>query len=112
MVPNRANVGAGDPGGTCSNRRDGDTPHVYIPRVIASGPECENVCVDKLRFDLRNPDSEILRQAVFARLRAGWVQVENADYDGRRRTEGFDAGCEVRRTDTTDPGWQAFASSR
>jgi hypothetical protein len=44
----------------------------------------------KLQYDPRNPDPAISRQAVFARLRLGWPQVESADFDGRRLREGFD----------------------
>jgi hypothetical protein len=44
----------------------------------------------KLQYDPRNPSPAVLRQAVFARLRLGWPQVESADYDGQKLREGFD----------------------
>jgi hypothetical protein len=63
--------------------------------------------VDRLRLDLLYPDSDILRQAVFARLRAGWFQVENADYGGERLKEGFDAVVEfVEPAPPIPGGWQ------
>jgi hypothetical protein len=44
----------------------------------------------KLQYDPRNPSPTVLRQAVFARLRRGWSQVEPSDYGGRTVRQGFD----------------------
>ena len=43
----------------------------------------------KLQYDPGNPSQTVLRQAVFARLRTGWPQVERADYNGQTLREAF-----------------------
>jgi hypothetical protein len=44
----------------------------------------------KLRYDPNQPDASALRQAVFAKLRAGWFVVERADYDGQLIAQAFE----------------------
>jgi hypothetical protein len=45
--------------------------------------------VAKLQYDPQNPNYAILRQAVFARLRQGWPQVEDANFEAQRLRDGF-----------------------
>jgi hypothetical protein len=47
-----------------------------------------------------------LRQAVFARLRTGWAQVEPSDYDGRKVREGFDEVVDFLEPSPPIPHWE------
>jgi hypothetical protein len=61
--------------------------------------------VAKLQYDPVRRDLTVLRQAVFARLRRGWSEVENVDYDGERLRRGFDEVMEF--TPSTNLNWQS-----
>jgi hypothetical protein len=60
----------------------------------------------KLQYDPRNPSPTVLRQAVFARLRMGWPQVESADFNGRKLREGFDQVVEFLEPSPPIPHWE------
>lgn len=54
----------------------------------------------KIRYDPNNPDKTLLKQAVFARLKQGWHQVESADFGGESLCKGFEHAIEF----TVEPG--------
>ena len=62
--------------------------------------------MNKIRYDPRNPDPTVIRQAVFARLRVGWGQVERSDYDGRTLRQGFDQVVEFVEPSQPIPKWE------
>jgi hypothetical protein len=60
----------------------------------------------KLQYDPRNPSPTVLRQAVFARLRMGWPQVESADHNGRKLRQGFDHVVDFLDPSPPIPSWE------
>jgi hypothetical protein len=60
-----------------------------------------------LQYDPRNPSPTILRQAVFARLRIGWPQVEKADYNGRTLREAFEGVIDFVVPSPPGPPWES-----
>ena len=61
----------------------------------------------KLQYDPRNPSPTVLRQAVFARLRIGWPQVERADYNGRTLREAFEGVVDFVVPSPPGPPWES-----
>jgi hypothetical protein len=61
----------------------------------------------KLQYDPRNPSPTVLRQAVFARLRIGWPQVERADYNGRMLREAFEGVIDFLVPSPPGPPWES-----
>ncbi len=61
----------------------------------------------KLQYDPLNPSATVLREAVFARIRAGWSQVERADYNGRTLRERFDGVLDFQLPPTPVPNWES-----
>ncbi len=66
----------------------------------------ENEPMTKLQYDPRNPSPTVLRQAVFARLRIGWEQVERADYNGHTLRQGFDPVIDFLEPSPPMPSWE------
>ena len=62
----------------------------------------------KLQYDPRNPSPTVLRQAVFARLRNGWPQVERADYNGGMLREAFEGVIDFMVPPSPGPPWKAI----
>jgi hypothetical protein len=61
----------------------------------------------KLQYDPRNPSPTVLRQAVFARLRSGWNQIEAEHIDpARTLRNGFDGVIDFLVPSPPDPGWE------
>ena len=67
----------------------------------------EKNLIAKLQYDPRNPSPTVLRQAVFARLRSGWPQVERADYNGRTLREAFDGVIDFVVPSPPGPAWES-----
>jgi hypothetical protein len=61
----------------------------------------------KLQYDPRNPSPTVLRQAVFARLRNGWPQVERADYNGHMLREAFEGVVDFVEPAPPGPAWES-----
>ena len=61
----------------------------------------------KLQYDPRNPSPTVLRQAVFARLRNGWPQVERADYNGGMLREAFEGVIDFMVPPSPGPPWES-----
>jgi hypothetical protein len=61
----------------------------------------------KLQYDPRNPSPTVIRQAVFARLRIGWPQVERADYNGRTLCEAFGGVLDFVVPSPPGPPWES-----